>query len=68
MKIEGVAGIGAISLSAVGVATTADPPPVDPVILGLMILNATLAVVTTVAYVTITIRRDRRERDKDAED
>jgi hypothetical protein len=68
MKLEGVIGIGAISLSAVGVATTAEPPPVDPVTLALMILNATSALVMTIAYVTITIRRDRRERDKDTED
>jgi len=68
MKLEGVIGIGAISLSAVGVATTVDPIPVDPLILRLMIFNAFLAGVTTIAYVTITIRRDRRERDKDTED
>ena len=70
MKLEGVIGIGAISLSALGVATTAEPPaviPLDPVILLLMIVNAMAASATAAAYITITIRRDRRERDKDTE-
>jgi len=71
MKLEGVIGIGAISFSALGIATTAEPPaviPLDPVVLVLMIINAIAASATAAAYVTITIRRDRRERDKDTED